>query len=1479
MTIQPSSSRFGSLPGWLISVTAAALLLAGEDALARNDAVTFSRGAIIIPEQASFQTPCGAISAYGLVWKILQSNQPGHFNETHPVTVYMALNGNKVSHNRCVISNRTRAPDPNSVGPSGASNHWDDVSWNDGCDVQIVNNSEQPIVPVNYTSAWPASGVYSDAAISTIDTTDSSYTYSTWYDSPTAVARPGQSTSTTLDNSGTLPNRFTTVQYMGGPFVIDAPDAQNVMNFLRSGDSFASASELSQFTTPCTCSTSYGATPSPTCHYVVMHQATHNFTAPVGRRFNQIPAKIALLDTGAGVQYYPHTTTPLRVLDGYLQNAGLYRVGTSDSTDSGGCPAGTTSGCTLNGGRPGVIYDQFNSYSDLVSTGSFPQGLLNAVDSSGKLIYRVFWTPHWDVSDSIASRTYTGGDCTTPGQPQCQGSSNYTTIAPWPPVPDPRRSAMDNVSIFLDNRGTGLMAECSAIENYEGSNTGGTPVTPISPNTNFLFTGPIAKNAVGANFDGRNCTDPDYLAMGGTRPNCVVYQQIASPFAQIGDYHFVAQGGFVSSFGINTASGSNYRPGVARLLVSWTNFTSGTSVNVPPSGVNGWDFFDFGFKMNDTRKGAIIYVGGHEQLQSTAGNRLILNTLLNLNYNFTGTERALSAPIAFVDNNPGTSDAAGTKSLLFAGTYVAITGYPGAPSYSTFMFDQGSHWNYPYTPGHFRTHSLIGGSTLVVGENSLDAFSLWDASDVLNATAPASRNIFTYFGGRVATGQPGPHGVRQIGWVPEIVSGVALPSGCPAPAGQCVDVMKYAPSSTGNLIQLVPGSDGICDIQQALNFTSINSSTDMSGSCTATNRQNLLADLPKVTSLLQVVRGYCFATVSGNDGPGETPLLTPSTSTQCNSSWASPRPVFGGVVHSTPAIVAPSTNIDLGPAKRPTVAYVGGYDGQLRAIYVSGGSRYTGPSTTVSLPPSNLPANSPRMGAPGGNVFSTDWASQFAAGTTPPAGTELWSFIPASQLAGLAGNNARVDSSPVYMDVFVDLTGSGLREWHTILAFTIGTTGNELVCFDISNPLKPVILWDIVGSSFQWGPGYPQVPGTTLQNASTGGTFDIQWVEPTAYFRFPPSADPGRTFTGLYDYSALGGSVGLSVGQLRAGLQPVYAIYAATNAAVPTAGGLGKGLEVFAIDIATGQKIWQWEEPYTQTWVPNAVPPVVSLITGVDGVQRLYVGDAEGRIWELDAGTGVNFNNANDICASPPCNYPAFDTHSTAANPQPITTNIAIAMVPRNPDVGSAFYNYPGATMLLYGTAGANWVPATVSGSIHGAFQDMRYRVPYRTGGTSLDGMTTWTVTGAQAFAAANGVLQERSPGLPHAFVAGERLWGAITVAGVKAYFGTAIGPVPNDIMLISARTLGATYFLDFQSATSSSPITQLVGPSYANYGGITVFQNASTGNTDIIGLEISKLSKSVDTTTHSAPNPALSPTGQRGLIYYLKTWMQRFLN
>src|SRR5215469_390267 len=97
------------------------------------DDVTFSGGSLIIPMQANFQDSCGVTSAYGLVWQILRANQAGGYfaNANHLVTVYVVINGNKTSPNRCVPSNLTPAPSPSSVGPSGAANHWDDPKWND----------------------------------------------------------------------------------------------------------------------------------------------------------------------------------------------------------------------------------------------------------------------------------------------------------------------------------------------------------------------------------------------------------------------------------------------------------------------------------------------------------------------------------------------------------------------------------------------------------------------------------------------------------------------------------------------------------------------------------------------------------------------------------------------------------------------------------------------------------------------------------------------------------------------------------------------------------------------------------------------------------------------------------------------------------------------------------------------------------------------------------------------------------------------------------------------------------------------------------------------------------------------------------------------------------------------------------------------------------------------------------------------------
>lgn len=323
------------------------------------DDVAFSGGSLIIPMQANFQDACGVTSAYGLVWQILRANQPGHYfaNADHLVTVYLVTNGNKKSHNRCIPSNRTPAPSPSNPGPSGDLNHWDDPKWNDGCDFTVTSATQQPVVPVDFSAnpAWPDSGQFPFGTIPFINTFNLKITGTGW-DNNWNFASPGLP-ATTLDNTVTSPS-FTTVQYQGAPFIVDSADAPYVLQFLRDGDSFTSASYLRRFTsttdpvsglTSCSAS-SNGTVPSQDYHHVNVHQATERFTAPILRRLNRVPPKVALLDEGAGVKwvgYEPNLVAPNnRVLDMYLKNANLFFPGAA------GCPPDTFSGCTLNGGNP-----------------------------------------------------------------------------------------------------------------------------------------------------------------------------------------------------------------------------------------------------------------------------------------------------------------------------------------------------------------------------------------------------------------------------------------------------------------------------------------------------------------------------------------------------------------------------------------------------------------------------------------------------------------------------------------------------------------------------------------------------------------------------------------------------------------------------------------------------------------------------------------------------------------------------------------------------------------------------------------------------------------------------------------------------------------------------------------------------------------------------------------------------------------------
>src|SRR5207302_7685558 len=230
--------------------------------------------------------------------------------------------------------------------------------------------------------------------------------------------------------------------------------------------------------------------------------------------------------------------------------------------------------------------------------------------------------------------------------------------------------------------------------------------------------------------------------------------------------------------------------------------------------------------------------------------------------------------------------------------------------------------------------------------------------------------------------------------------------------------------------------------------------------------------------LTQLIRGFCFATVGGKDGSGA--MVANPTSTQCNSTSGDNINTVGGFVHSQAAVVPPSVNITDAPTgkHRPTVAYVGGLDGQLHAFYVPPPSGpdyvdagYAGPANSSGLPFTNAKG-----------VFHTNWLS--TGSFTPPAAlTDLWSFIPPGQLSYLYSNDAMVDSAPAVLDVFADLDGDGIREWHTLLIASAGGTNRELFALDVTNPLAPVMLWDIESSYDSVAMPYAAVP---LMDDDTG---------------------------------------------------------------------------------------------------------------------------------------------------------------------------------------------------------------------------------------------------------------------------------------------------------------------------------------------------------------------------------------------------------
>ena len=1472
-------------------VLALAGLVAAPGARAAGQATQVAAGALIIPMQSNFQDACGIVSAYGLVYQMLAAEESIKLQKGRFITIHWAINSNKASPNRCVPTNlHASLSTPPACKAAGAP--WTDPScggvipykdtnnkpnWNDGCDFTVTSNAGVPVTLVD-TSGPTNPDFASFTTISTLVDPGKTLSYPNY----------GQVTVQQAPSSAPLPKTdVTAVQYLGGAFIIEAQDAQIFLDVLRNNgitttDATAAHNPLSftQFTTKATCNVSVigtagvdahveftSAMPAPNTnnfaneHYVAIHRAKAPFTAYYGKDMSNTPGKIALLVTAGGQVGYGSAANGIKsdMLPAYLASAGL-----STFTGAHGCPTGgynalhASSNCTANNGtiNSGVIYDAFDVFDlqDSAPDGTSAGALSNQDQTTGSRVYQNLWIPHWE---GTTFGPVNGRTC------------DRTCI----------NTARATIKNFVSNQPVGVLAECGSIGVIEGAADTGQktkngwwypdpadgypdPATGYPAATAAFPEGQLAEQIATCTPDSvdptqcsltvnpvrglqhemdqnvldklplHNCTDPGF-AKGQNNQNCVYHQQPGDPYAQTGDQLWYPRSGLLSNFKPQT--GAKYTP-------SWTPLAFAiASVDQDPNG-NGVLPTEAQYRQqsmadlysntisglsNSNFASSIVYLGGHSYASDVSGTRVVLNTMLAIGARTNPLESAIASATAY-------------NGVAYVPSYFAIPPNQNIPAgESTFTASLGSLFQFPFHKGDVQGHGLFGAGAdaLANGANGFDVAAGGTSAQAAlpsSTTAAASatidaRNIFTFLGG-VITAVPGVSGGAQTGWTPVDFDYPSVLTSTP-----CLDVLRIGeinsvtkPAFTGTKYAgMLKARDGVCDLQEALALTSISLGADHGASegvpgGTIPASFNAAAEVANAEQLVQMVRGYCYATVSRVDGDG-TFVRRPSLCNLGHNLNRKSAPLLGGFVHSQPAIIPASPVVgDLPAGKhRPTVMYVGGLDGMLHAFYVPSSdgldSGYTGPSNTTL----HYPATS------AGSVFHTSYGGVF----TPPATklTELWAFIPPGQLPLLKTNSAKVDGSPAVLDVFADFANTGIREWHTVLVETAGGNNRELFALDVTNPLQPVLLWDLQPNFENTAPTSLQYAPVWLADDNTAQDIGLAeafvWQNncrsstgcTPATFTLPPGIDPGRSTSGQFNYLHLGSSEGVSAAALRRNNAPLFAAYVATNEPQDQTNS-GQGMYTFAIDVSSGRKIWEFNNPYTSPNDPtkanqaaglgNTPPAGVTLFSKAANnlVDTAYVGDDEGSLWELDAADGLNttgYASALAGCTGAQCNYALSQAYGTGANlAQPISTLASIFIVPPLYPKTGPLNGLQGQALLTYGTAGTDAIsglePSTcpssacITGNVHllpisptGRYQpsDLQASSALRT--------TALTV----------GVGKEVT-GYPLQLPPGERLFGSIVAAGSTLFFATNDASQGSNIDNFQNVT-GGSYQFDLRAPLS----------------------------------------------------------------------------
>ncbi len=308
------------------------------------------------------------------------------------------------------------------------------------------------------------------------------------------------------------------------------------------------------------------------------------------------------------------------------------------------------------------------------------------------------------------------------------------------------------------------------------------------------------------------------------------------------------------------------------------------------------------------------------------------------------------------------------------------------------------------------------------------------------------------------------------------------------------------------------------------------------------------------------------------------------------------KPKLGGVDRSTAAVIGPSSIVS---GLRPTVAYFGATDGMLHAVCAD---------------------NS--VGVCAGKI-----------------GTELWAFIPRTNLSNLRYNNARIDGSPRVVDLsgkFSTCPTIGVACWRTILVFQTGSgdatsTVNAqpaMYALDISNPTSPKVLWE-----------YATPAGTNRH------TYELGVGLVTAM---------GTTTISTTSYN-------LAIAETNNG------------------GTGGNGVVVTAIDVVAGTPVWQFAYPYPalrsggDTALPSTgIPGGATIVDKTDkggnaSFDTITFGDLYGDLWELKSdgssyasGSGTFYLNQTGALGATPASATGKPLFSFSEDYHPIGAPPAI---------------------------------------------------------------------------------------------------------------------------------------------------------------------------------------------------------------------------